>query len=70
MGHPEPDQADAGTHTVVASFVVFILGLYMNGEFWQEGTLQGKNKEEKLLPRLSSLFLLHNGPDCSPDWLL
>lgn len=39
MGHPEPDQADAGTHTVIASFVVFILGLYMNGEFWQEGTL-------------------------------
>lgn len=32
------------THAVVASFVVLILGFYMNGEFWQEGTLWKKRR--------------------------
>lgn len=32
------------THAVVASFVVLILGFYMNGEFRQKGTLWEKSK--------------------------
>lgn len=32
------------THAVVASFVVLILGFYMNGEFRQEGTLWKKRR--------------------------
>lgn len=30
------------THAVVASFVVLVLGFYMNGEFRQKGTLRGE----------------------------
>lgn len=37
--------AGAGaTHAVVASFVVLVLGLYVNGEFWQKGTLWEKRE--------------------------
>lgn len=35
-------QNGGATHAVVASFIVFILGFYMNGEFRQKGTLREK----------------------------
>ena len=36
------------THIVVASFVVLILGLYVNGELWQKGALQGGKMTKQL----------------------
>lgn len=40
----EHSMEGGATHTVVASFVVLILGFYMNGEFRQKGTLWEKSK--------------------------
>lgn len=53
-------------NTVVASFVVFILGLYMNGEFWQEGTCVFCDGVRVIVPSLFSDIKYFGNNSSSP----
>lgn len=57
------------THAVVASFVVLILGFYVNGEFRQKGTLW-KKRNVSLAYHFLFLHIVHTASGGSPHHLV